>query len=420
MPCQGIRIPGSPLSTYEVQGKLTYSFGTGSRVGLSYLRSQTQERAFDYANLYNSRSLFGTREWSDVLTLNWTPNLARSAERALALEVYLSYQQNRSISGPLTPESDRGSRDPFGGFLIRPLGFLFDFGSFPLDQALVENIRLNRPGSRRTPFNLEDPVQLNLVDQFRNNAYGLPGWSEAGGPAGRMRLYHENRYIAKANLDWQVDRYNRLRLGGEVTRYSIGRFESELAALGDAYLEQPERWNVFLEDRLDLGDVVLIGGLRYDSYASRASRPFLLDTVAASPTFGRYLNIGGGPIYEAGGTFDERPLVITRRDRTHHYLSPHIQVSFPVGDRTNIRLSYAHQVEAPDFALVLDGVNVGGLGADLDFGKTISFEFGARHAFSDDMVLDVAVYDHDNSRSPRRGPSWSMIRCGSRRAPSCG
>ena len=61
-------------------------------MGLSYLRADpgaepTQERAFDYANLYNPQSLVGSREWSDVLTLNWTPNLARSAERALALEV---------------------------------------------------------------------------------------------------------------------------------------------------------------------------------------------------------------------------------------------------------------------------------------------------------------------------------------------
>ena len=216
------------------------------------------------------------------------------------------------------------------------------------------------------------------------------------GPAGRLRLYREDRYLAKANLDWQVDRYDRLRLGGEATRYSIGRYESELAAVGDAYLERPERWNVFVEDRLDLGDVVVIGGLRYDSYASRASRPFLLDTVATSPTFGQYLNIEGAPIYEVGGTFDDRPLVITRPDRSHGYLSPHIQVSFPVSDRTNLRLSYAHQVQPPDFALVLDGVNVGGRGADLAFGKTISFEFGARHAFSDDMVLDMAVYNHDN------------------------
>jgi hypothetical protein len=396
LPCQGIRIPSSPASAYELQGKLAYSFGTGSRVWLSYLRSQTQERAFDYANSYNSLSQFGTRAWSDILTLTWTPNLARSAERALALEMYLSYQQDRSISSPLTPRGELASRDPFGGYLIRPLDFMFDFDNFPLNQKLVENVRLNRQRSRRAPLDLENPIQYNLVDQYRNNAYGLRGWSERGGPAGRLRLYRENRYVAKATLDWQVDRYDRLRLGGEATRYSIGRFESELAALGDAYLERPERWDAFVEDRLDLGDVVVVGGLRYDRYGSRASRPFLLDTISGSPTFGRYLNLGGAPVYEAGGTFEGRPLVISRPDRGHGYLSPHIQVSFPVSDRTNIRLSYAHQVQAPDFALVLDGVNVGGLGADLDFGKTISFEFGARHAFSDDMVLDVAVYSHDN------------------------
>jgi hypothetical protein len=35
-------------------------------------------------------------------------------------------------------------------------------------------------------------------------------------------------------------------------------------------------------------------------------------------------------------------------------------------------------------------------GSDLDFGRTITFEFGVRHAFSDDMVLDIAAYNKDN------------------------
>jgi hypothetical protein len=35
-------------------------------------------------------------------------------------------------------------------------------------------------------------------------------------------------------------------------------------------------------------------------------------------------------------------------------------------------------------------------GADIDFGKTITFEFGIRHAFSDDMVLDLSAYNKDN------------------------
>ena len=68
--------------------------------------------------------------------------------------------------------------------------------------------------------------------------------------------------------------------------------------------------------------------------------------------------------------------------------------------RTNFRFSYAHQVQAPDFASVLRSVNFGGLGTDLDFGKTIAFEFGIRHAFSDDMVLDVAAYNRDDRADP--------------------
>jgi hypothetical protein len=390
--CQGIRIPVTPTSRYELAGKVSYTFGTGSRVGLSYLRSQNQERHFDYANLYNTPALLGSRGINHVLTLNWTQNLARSAERALALEVYLSHQRDRSIAGPLTRESELATRDPFGGFLIAPLGFLFDFDNFPLNRELVENLRLNRPGTRRTPLDPENSGQYSTIDQYRNNAYGLPGWNEAGGPVDRLVLHHETRSVGRANLDWQANRYSRVKLGAEVIRYSIDHYESDLAAPGDVYLEQPVRWDAFLEHRLDLGDLVLVGGLRYDRYASRASRPFLLDTVAASPSFGQYVNLPKAHIYEQGGD----SLVISRPDRGHGYLSPHVQVSFPVTVRTNFRLSYAHQVQNPDFALVLNGVNFGGFGADLDFGKTIAFEVGARHAFSDDMVLDVAIYNRDN------------------------
>jgi hypothetical protein len=91
------------------------------------------------------------------------------------------------------------------------------------------------------------------------------------------------------------------------------------------------------------------------------------------------------------------------RDKSHHYISPHAQVSFPVTDRTNFRLSYAHQVQAPDFGAILTGINTDYnvtnpnnlYGSDLDFGRTIAFEFGVRHAFNDDMVLDIAAYNRD-------------------------
>ncbi len=102
------------------------------------------------------------------------------------------------------------------------------------------------------------------------------------------------------------------------------------------------------------------------------------------------------------------PTALYVRDQSHGYLSPHVQVSFPVTDRTNFRLSYSHQVQAPDFGLLLGGINIDlgntntnqVFGSDLDFGKTIAFEFGIRHAFSDDMVLDVAAYNKDIVSDP--------------------
>ena len=108
------------------------------------------------------------------------------------------------------------------------------------------------------------------------------------------------------------------------------------------------------------------------------------------------------------------------QDPSHNYLSPHIQVSFPVTDKTNFRLSYAQNVQAPDFGLDLHELAVGhqhqrrtaalGFGQDLDFGKTITFEFGARHAFNDDMVLDVAVYNNDMVADPSFCSSTRSIR----------
>ena len=208
-------------------------------------------------------------------------------------------------------------------------------------------------------------------------------------------LYREDRLIGKANLDWQLDRYNRLKLGGEFTHYDIDSysFQLESQAFSDFYMEQPIRYNLFAEDRLDLGDVVVVGGVRYDFYDTRARRWNNFPRISTNPLFDP-----NNP--DAFFTNDS----LFPKDQSHNYLSPHIQVSFPVTERTNFRLSYSHQVQAPDFGVILQGINTdiattntnNFYGSDLDFGRTITFEFGVRHAFSDDMVLDVAAYNRDN------------------------
>jgi hypothetical protein len=416
--CQGGRTPYSARSTYQLNGKLNYTFGTGSRISFSALASQFQGRTFSqnrdqtgriltYQNLYNPQALVGFRQWSRVFTLAWTQNLTKSTERALALETYLSYQQDRTLSSPMTTESEASTRNPFGGFLIGPIDFLFDFGNFPLNQELVDNYRQNIADSRRSPLDLTNRTQYATTDRYRNDAYGLYNRGSAGADmqfydngigqplATRLIMYRENRWVGKANLDWQFDRYNRFKVGGELTRYDLGSYSHQLddQIFSDVFLEKPLRWNAFAEDRLDLGDVVLVGGLRYDWYHTRAFRPVGFPVITTHPV---YVNNGPDAYFSDPTLWAE--------DKSHSYLSPHIQVSFPVTERTNFRLSYAHQVQAPDFGVVLQGINSdinltntnNVYGSDVDFGKSITFEFGVRHAFSDDMVLDFAAYNKDN------------------------
>jgi hypothetical protein len=423
--CNGVRMPATARSTYSMSGKLNYTYGTGSRVSLSLAQSRFHGHTFpfivSYINNLSTGLERGFNNRNRLATLNWTQNLSKSAERALALDVALSYQQDRTQNGPLTIQSGLDTRDPFGGFIIKGLDFDYDFDNFPVTQELVDNVRRNQ--GRITPIDVNNGSNYLMVDRLRNNAYGLYGqyqnfansldlstWAmgeqgrytnDADTPT-RLSLYKEDRYIGKATLDWQADRYNRLKIGGEFTRYNIDNYSFRLTDkfFSDAYIEKPVRWNAFVEDRLDLGDVVVVGGLRYDWYDTRASRPFATDTAGNTYAFPRVSTMPG---------FDfDNPTAQFVRDKSHGYLSPHVQVSFPVTDRTNFRLSYSHQVQAPDFGLLLGGINIDlgntntnqVFGSDLDFGKTIAFEFGIRHAFSDDMVLDVAAYNKDIVSDP--------------------
>ncbi len=393
--CLGVRSAYTPRSTLTASGKLTYSFGTGSRLSLSGNVSQTQTRVDNNSNYILAPRLQTAQQLrSQVYILNWSQNLSKSSERALNLETYLSYQEDRTQQGNLTPQGELDSRSAFGGFLVKPLDFQWNFKNFPITRQLINDFRDGTgPASPLDPHsNLFEvtPYFLNpygvASDNF--NFYRVSVGSDIGNLA-YLRLSRERRYVGKANLDWQVDRYNRVRFGGEYTAYRLAHYlrvpaDQEANCFCDAYIENPIRYDLFAENTLDLGDLVVVGGVRYDYYDSRAFHPFNPDSGYQFPYTAR--SIGNRAAY--------------RRDRSHNYLSPHVQVSFPVTERTNFRLSYAHQVQVPDFSLIYAGINTDinftngnqAFGTDLGFGKTVTFEFGIRHAFSEDMVLDLALY----------------------------
>jgi hypothetical protein len=383
--CRGNRGGGGGVaSNVQLTSKLNYSFGQGSRIALSYLASRGLNRGGRAVDNTNAAT-----NTSQVVTLNWNQVLTKSSSNAIALDAYVSYQKDRSINSELTAESEASTRDPFLGWQFSGFDYEYDEKDFPVDDALIKAYREQDAQAAIViydRFNTTQYLGQNGYGGSLGNPGGIGGY---GGAAGTLNTASESRWVGKANLDWQVDRYNRIKMGGEYTATKMDTYNIGATGLGfsDIWKAEPTRYNLFLEDRLDLGDVVLVGGVRYDYFDIGGEKWKDFPRIASYPGF-------------TPETLNERLEPYT----SHSYLSPHIQVAFPVTERTNFRLSYAQQVQTPDYSVALFGSNTdlsitntnNNYGTDLDFGKTILFEFGVRHAFSDDMVLDVTVYNKDN------------------------
>jgi len=406
--CQGLRLPFTANGAMLLDSKLQYTYGAGSRISLTGLVSSTQSRDFPGGNIYNPDNYTGTVFSSRAAILNWTQNLSRSADRNMALDFRATYQHDDVLSGPLTRQSELDSRSPFGGFMVKPLKFLVDFdathdvtiagttyqGVKYLDDIQIQCLLAGQSYCQDDVPNL-DRNDLQSAQPYRMNPYGVE--QSARGPMFTQGLDNgpflgrESRFEAYGNFDWQADRFNRIKLGGEYHKIDTRRYSAgQISPFGmSAYHEQPMMYGGYVQDRLDLGDVVLEGGLRVDHFDSRALFPFTPGRISTDTL-----------------PFDpNNPEANFIRAPAHTAFSPTVRVSFPVTETSNFRLSYAHQVQTPDYDLMFRGKNTDlsltnqnqSFGRDLDYTKSIIFEFGIRHAFSQDMVLDVSAYNKDKT-----------------------
>ena len=394
--CQGRRFPMDWTSNQTLQGKLQYTYGAGSRVALSALASGQQGRNWPGAAIGDPASFTGFHNWSRFIVLDATHTFVRGAERALSLNLNFSRQQDNQIVGPLDPAYEADSRSPALGIEWGAMEFAgFDGFPSPIGEDIIRNIRTNT-GLRVPLLNRED---LRNAQPHRINPYGLAsgGWRTTGFDVGGT-LYQETRYTGRGFIDFQANRYNRFQFGGDFVKTDLSYWSSALLrqAFMDAYVVDPVKYGFFGSDRLDLGDVVLDLGVRYDYYNSNALFPNVPGRIYSNPAWSA----------QAATNDDSLAASIARvftPAKGHTALSPRLRVSFPVTENTGFRLSYSHQVQTPEFTTLLTGVNNDldftntndVFGRDLQFGKSILFEFGVRHAFSQDMVLDVSAYNKD-------------------------
>lgn len=181
----------------------------------------------------------------------------------------------------------------------------------------------------------------------------------------------------KTDLLWQAHANHELKGGVEFKRhdlrlYSIFDPRRNFPYLSD-YHRTPVEGSLYLQDKMEFPSLIVNVGLRFDYADQRA--PFRDDPLR--PT-----------------------TVIPSSAKTQ--LSPRIGIAHPITDRTNLHFSYGHFFQNPQYEFLYENsqydLNVREplFGQpDLDAQRTVAYEVGLAHQFTDNMAASFTAYYKD-------------------------
>lgn len=219
-------------------------------------------------------------------------------------------------------------------------------------------------------------------------------------------LQTTNAYVAKGAYTDQITRTHLLKAGFEFMKSDISfgapGILAETTVDGVQVLQprtdlpeakttdfSPVQGSLFLQDRMEWGDLRIRAGARLEYFDSNATVPSELRNPANSIT--------GAPESHAQATTVKLAL------------APRLGVSFPIMDRASVFFSYGHFYQMPglgqlfqnaDYSVLKDlqagGISYGVMGnPDLRPEFTTQYEFGFKSALTKDFGLDLSMFYKD-------------------------
>ncbi|MFA3783946.1 TonB-dependent receptor domain-containing protein [Melioribacteraceae bacterium 4301-Me] len=266
---------------------------------------------------------------------------------------------------------------------------------------------------RQNYFNYSDYKYENLYD---------PRYLEAGQPKGDPN-YEDGAflqgvdlsrfkqktisYILKGDFTWQANRIHLLEAGfeGQYSEITFGSpgFIVTTNVNGVEILQPreniprvpgiqtyfPKQMAAYLQDRIELGDLIVRAGLRFEYFDPHAKIPSDLSNPANS--------IQGAP-----KSFLKRTTIKTA-------LAPRLGLSFPLTSSSSVYFSYGHFYQLPGLGLlynnadysILDELQAGGISygvmgnPDLNPEFTIQYEAGYKQAIGNNFGAEISFFYKD-------------------------
>ncbi len=200
------------------------------------------------------------------------------------------------------------------------------------------------------------------------------------------------QYTVLASLESQASEHHMVKAGAEFRQHFLEQqrisypYYRFVAAEGS--VEATGRWTergifrnfwdapplegaVWLQDQYEWEDLIIKSGLRYDFWVVRG-------------------------IFGDGGTVPD-----TLRKTLENKVSPRLGVSYPVSERDKMYFSYGHFSQVPELSSIYNSNEQGASALalkgnyELKSPKTVAYEFGIDHAFSDDVKVDIKAFFKD-------------------------
>lgn len=175
----------------------------------------------------------------------------------------------------------------------------------------------------------------------------------------------------------QFNKSNQIKAGVEYRFYDIfwdkKQFFNE-QPYGEKYNSKPKYFSTFLQDKMEYDKFIINAGLRYE---------YRKDDIMYNST-----PLGQTAVYQEAESFSR--------------FSPRFGISFPIDERTMIRMNYGVYYQVPQFNYMytnLDGNIESGLpllgNPNLKPERSTAYEIGMDHLLSDNLRLNVTAYYKD-------------------------
>ena len=324
----------NPNRKYSFQGKLSYRVTPDIKITYGFLWDDVNYQLYNHLFKYNPNGNLERNKKDRTHIVNWNHTLSSKAFYTFKLSALHSDYQHYVFENPC----DSRYVDPR---LLRRIGFSFHTGG-----TLMEHFdrTTNQWGGK-----FEFTGQIGPIHQIK-----------AGLEFKKYELkLHQYEIQLNKNTNWKPAIF------------------SDTTLFNNRYTHQPQEFALYMQDKIELKDMIVNIGLRYDFFRPDG----WVTTDARDPQHSS-----------------------KTRAKSKHQLSPRLGIAYPITNKGVFHFSYGHFFQIPAFEfLYLNSefeVYPGGLytkmgNADLEPERTVIYEFGLQQQLGNTMAVDVTMFYKD-------------------------